>query len=344
MFGLFDWCHEPSAKSIFPEAEQMHGRHTQAAGIAIVEHLLSTGDNLRDDQKVDIQYLLETLRHMKNGPSADECAHDCILTSNLDRHTEQFLLNFSNLKKEDSVAMRKVKNAIGQVRLTHRIQKAKLADIPVELSAEGVQRTELDKLDSWSEFNIFRLAEDTNCPLKLVAFKTLDVRGLLKTFGCDMQMTLAFFTKVEEMYVDCGNPYHNNIHAADVIQGVHSILCHTTMKVALTELEIFSLLLAAVGHDIAHPGLTNDFIMNAGDDMALTYNDSSVNENMHCSVFCRLLQRPEYRFLQTLSSAQRVAVRKDIIHCILGTDMASHFRNFKIFTDLIQNNGTDLTN
>jgi len=165
-----------------------------------------------------------------------------------------------------------------------------------------------------------------------------------KTFGCDTQMTLAFLTKVEDMYVDSENPYHNNIHAADVIQGVHSILCHTTMKVALAELEIFSLLLAAVGHDIAHPGFTNDFMMNSGDDMALTYNDSSVNENMHCSVFCRLLQRPEYRFLQTLSSAQRVAVRKDIIHCILGTDMASHFRNFKIFTDLIQNNGTDLTN
>merc|ERR1712007_329892 len=132
--------------------------------------------------------------------------------------------------------------------------------IPEELSTEGAVRSELDKLDSWSEFNIFHLAELTGCrPLKYVAFNSLHKRGLLEKFHCFPKQTHAFLAKVEDMYMEGNNPYHNNIHGADVVQGVHSILCHTTFTERLTELEMFSVLLAAVGHDIAHPAVTNEF-------------------------------------------------------------------------------------
>jgi len=51
----------------------------------------------------------------------------------------------------------------------------------------------------------------------------------------------------------------------------------------------------------------------------------------------------EYNFLENLSQSQRVAVRKDVIHAILGTDMAYHFSNHKIFNDMIVTYGADMT-
>jgi len=204
------------------------------------------------------------------------------------------------------------------------------------------QLNELDKLHSWSEFSIFEFAKTGLYPLKCVAFEALSTRCLFQNFGCDIKKALAFLTKVEDMYVKESNPYHNNLHAADVTQGVHSILCHKSLKGAFAEIEIFSLLLAAVGHDIAHPGFTNNFMVNSVHDLALTYNDKSVNENMHCAEFCRLLNKIEYCFLESLSQPQQRAVRKEVIHSILGTDMAHHFSNHKIFNDMIQSQGADV--
>lgn len=55
------------------------------------------------------------------------------------------------------------------------------------------------------------------------------------------------------------NPYHNNLHAADVAQTVHHVLCQTGLMHWLTDLEIFATLVAALIHDYEHTGTTNNF-------------------------------------------------------------------------------------
>lgn len=40
-----------------------------------------------------------------------------------------------------------------------------------------------------------------------------------------------FLTKVEEGYCKFRNPYHNNLHATDVAQTVHYMLCQTGLMV-----------------------------------------------------------------------------------------------------------------
>jgi len=47
--------------------------------------------------------------------------------------------------------------------------------------------------------------------------------------------------------------------------------------------EIFSLLFAAIIHDFEHSGKTNNFHINAQTDLAVLYNDNSVQENHHLS-------------------------------------------------------------
>lgn len=47
--------------------------------------------------------------------------------------------------------------------------------------------------------------------------------------------------------------------------------------------ERFALMVAAVAHDVAHRGVSNQFLVQVRDDLALLYNDESVQEAMHAS-------------------------------------------------------------
>ena len=51
------------------------------------------------------------------------------------------------------------------------------------------------------------------------------------------------------------NPYHNNIHAADVTQTLGCFLANDQFAQKLTDLEIASMIFATCIHDVGHPGL-----------------------------------------------------------------------------------------
>jgi hypothetical protein len=87
-----------------------------------------------------------------------------------------------------------------------------------------------------------------------------------------------------------------------------------------------SVLIAAVAHDAAHPGVNSDFLIRTGDPLALLfYNDKSVLENMHAAICFRLLSDAESKLLEPLSLQQRAQVRSWIIAMILATDMKGHY-------------------
>jgi len=91
------------------------------------------------------------------------------------------------------------------------------------------------------------------------------------------------------------NPYHNSTHAADVVQtaGVLMRAVGATLPGGrLPALERFAIVLAAATHDLAHPGVNNDFLVRTRAQEAMVYNDRSVNENMHASEAFMLAMRP----------------------------------------------------
>ena len=55
----------------------------------------------------------------------------------------------------------------------------------------------------------------------------------------------------------------------------------------MSDLEIFTSLIAAIIHDFDHTGTTNNFHINSGSGLALLYNDRAVLENHHVSAFFR---------------------------------------------------------
>jgi len=119
------------------------------------------------------------------------------------------------------------------------------------------------------------------------------------------------------------------LHAADVVQTLHSLLQMGGIEFARSPLEVFSLLIAACVHDIGHCGLNNDFQINSRSDIALFYNDISPLENMHASKAVMLLlgkksYEPEGSLLSSFSTEQISSIRKIVVDAVLYTDMSKH--------------------
>jgi hypothetical protein len=78
----------------------------------------------------------------------------------------------------------------------------------------------------------------------------------------------------------------------------------------LSKLERFAVILASAVHDLGHPGVNNAFLVRSRDQQALTYNDRSVNENMHASLAFRLAaEEPGLNLFAAFSEAEYDQVR-----------------------------------
>ena len=91
-----------------------------------------------------------------------------------------------------------------------------------------------------------------------------------------------------------------------------------------TDLEIFAAIFSAAIHDVDHPGLTNQYLINTGSELALMYNDESVLENHHLAIAFKLLQNESHDIFFNLGKKQRQIIRKMIIDMVLATDMSKH--------------------
>jgi cAMP-specific phosphodiesterase 4 len=90
----------------------------------------------------------------------------------------------------------------------------------------------------------------------------------------------------------------------------------------LRDLDVLALLLAALCHDLEHPGTTNAFQVNTGSALALRYNDASVLENHHAATGAGVIARS--RALAPLPPGDAKALRRAMLAAILATDMSSH--------------------
>lgn len=76
--------------------------------------------------------------------------------------------------------------------------------------------------------------------------------------------------------------------------------------------------MASAVHDVDHPGVNNQFLVNSSSEMALMYNDESVLENHHLAVAFQLLQSENCDILDSFSRAERQSYRKMVIEMVRG--------------------------
>ena len=116
-------------------------------------------------------------------------------------------------------------------------------------------------------------------------------------------------------------PYHNCLHGADVLQAMHALLnLAPTFDDALDDDVVLVTLLACLSHDVGHPGLTNNFLVETGHELAIRYNDASPLENMHAAVALNLAKP----YLRTRPSQDQKQNRALWIGLLLATDMKEH--------------------
>ena len=146
----------------------------------------------------------------------------------------------------------------------------------------------------------------------------------MQKFNIDETVLLNWLSIVEAGYHP--NPYHNSMHAADVLHVTHYILgpggCKD--KVKATDEEIFAALFAAAVHDYNHPGINNAFHVRSQNYLAVLFNDRSVNENIHASSIFELMRMDRFNILNAFTGASYTRMRDDIVEFILGTDMGLH--------------------
>ncbi|EAW84675.1 phosphodiesterase 4C [Homo sapiens] len=193
----------------------------------------------------------------------------------------------------------------------------------VQTDQEEQLAKELEDTNKWG-LDVFKVAElSGNRPLTAIIFSIFQERDLLKTFQIPAD-TLATYLLMLEGHYHANVAYHNSLHAADVAQSTHVLLATPALEAVFTDLEILAALFASAIHDVDHPGVSNQFLINTNSELALMYNDASVLENHHLAVGFKLLQAENCDIFQNLSAKQRLSLRRMVIDMVLATDMSKH--------------------
>jgi len=142
-------------------------------------------------------------------------------------------------------------------------------------------------------------------------------------------VTMSQFLETAELGYVKTVPYHNWFHAVDVAHCVYRLIHLCNCEAFLSSPERYALLVAALTHDLGHPGLNNTFLIETSHALALRYNDKSPLENMHCAKLFEIVSQPRANVFASLSKPQFQEVRKLCIEAILHTDNAQHFGMIK---------------
>ncbi|XP_053557271.1 cAMP-specific 3',5'-cyclic phosphodiesterase 4D isoform X1 [Bombina bombina] len=228
-------------------------------------------------------------------------------------------------QKEKEKKKRPMSQISGVKKLMHSssLTNSSIPRFGVKSENEEFLAKELEEVNKWG-LNVFKVAEFSgNRPLTVVIHTIFQERDLLKTFKIPADTLVTYLMTLEDHY-HADVAYHNNIHAADVAQSTHVLLSTPALEAVFTDLEILAAIFASAIHDVDHPGVSNQFLINTNSELALMYNDSSVLENHHLAVGFKLLQEENCDIFQNLTKKQRQSLRKMVIDIVLATDMSKH--------------------
>ena len=145
--------------------------------------------------------------------------------------------------------------------------------------------------------------------------------------------------KITEGYIR-NNSYHTDLHAADITHTSYIYfkegLINETIK--LDKSSICAIFLSCICHDYKHPGVNNNYLIETNNLIALNYNDKSVLENMHISeTFKLIFSDKNCNIFENFEKENYKKIRKQMISCVLNTDMSFH-KSFLDFMNKLLNN------
>ena len=222
--------------------------------------------------------------------------------------------------------------------------------IPYELPSDQLEGKSqlvvdcLQKIGDW-DFDVFQvqiamsgsfdhiglLNQHNGGSLFVTAYCTMVRFGLIRKFNINEKTLLSWLSLVEAGYHP--NPYHNSMHAADVLHVTSYILKNGGLIECanLSDEDIFAAVFAAVIHDFNHPGINNNFHIRVQTYLAILFNDRSVLENVHVSCTFELMKIDKFNVLECFSDDQRRNLKETVTEMVLSTDMGLHAKILSTF-------------
>lgn len=147
----------------------------------------------------------------------------------------------------------------------------------------------------------------------------------------DLDCLYNLLIQVENCYLE--NAYHNSCHAIDVLATTEVLLNILNSKVEISFEQRFALLFAAACHDIAHPGVTSNFIKSYFPSKSENYtNDSGLLEQMHAKISLQLLRDSGF------SAEKMIDLEPMIFDAIMATDMTKHNEQIDMLKSIVPEN------
>ena len=187
-------------------------------------------------------------------------------------------------------------------------------------------------------FNIFEFKEKVGRENTLLFIGNFILKKLSLTKVINFDKFSNWCKKIAEGYIKT-NPYHNDIHGADVAQTCLLYIKYGRIDdmVKLSDISKCSIFLSCLCHDYKHPGVNNDFLKATNNDLAIRYNDISILENMHISETFNLINKnKECNIFASIDSNVYKKMRKEMISCVLATDIAVHSQHVNFMKKIIE--------
>lgn len=182
------------------------------------------------------------------------------------------------------------------------------------------------------DFDIFEFINYTNRPLLVLGVYLLQNASIFEKLFNNNKVSLLscahFLDLCEKLYQK--NPYHNNIHATDVMQFNTVLLSSSFAKYHFEDYELLAAFMSAVAHDIGHIGKNNDFLIKSKHKLALKFNNISCLENYHIEQFHQTLQdNSKANWIKHFGDKTQKYMIDIVEYAIIGTDMGVYHNDIK---------------
>ncbi|KEP61447.1 UNVERIFIED_CONTAM: 3'5'-cyclic nucleotide phosphodiesterase domain-containing protein [Hammondia hammondi] len=182
--------------------------------------------------------------------------------------------------------------------------------------------------EDW-DLDMFQLCKQTNRMTLMATGFRLQHRFLAEhepAFHLRTSTWRNFLREVSQRYRH--NPYHNEQHGAAVAHMMVFLLRACQAWHMFKPLHQTAIIVAALVHDVGHFAMNNQYVVNSGHPLAITYNDRSVLENFHSALAFRIMGthgNEKFNITETFSSEDKRDFRKFTIELVLETDILFHF-------------------
>lgn len=193
--------------------------------------------------------------------------------------------------------------------------------IPSQPQIFSERRTSVTVSDIAWDYNVFSKNEQE---LTMHAIDIFDDQGLFSRFSIPMTTFVNFIDEIKRGY-DSDAPYHNSLHAFDVMHVCYLLITKCGAEKYLESFNILSILVAALAHDLGHDGYNNTFHQQIGSELAMTYNGISVLENYSAAFLFRILRKKENNIFARLNEDDMKKMKARLIEMIMDTDAAHHY-------------------